>query len=231
MFMKKCVCIAAVLSVFAVASYAGGFSVGGHGAYTVGGDIESEEFGYGAQVGIDLVENVSLELSGTMFSDEVEDDEFGGLDIDTTHIALSVRFDIPVTEALAVYVGGGASYNMIDVDAPSIESLIATAMDPAEAAAYDAFVAAGGTLSGGVDVDVDDSFGYHACAGISLALSDSVELFGEYRFTWMDIEGEINAELTAMQGGVTVEQVSESAEIEEDSYNFGLARVGVNILL
>ena len=47
----------------------------------------------------------------------------------------------------------------------------------------------------------------------------------------MDIEGEMTAEITASQGGAVVEQVSESQDLDEGSYDFGLARIGVNILL
>ena len=227
--MKKITCLAVVLVALAGVSHAGGFSVGGHGAYTLGGDIESEEFGYGAQVGIDLVDRVSLELSGTMFSDEVDAEELGMMDVDARHIALSARFDIPVNDTLLLYVGGGISYNMIEADEPAVAEVVDSMFGDGVA---EDFINGGGTIEGGMDIDIDDAIGYHLCTGVSLALSDSVELFGEYRFTWLDIEGELDINITAMQGGVVQgAPISQTEKIEEGSFDFGLARVGINILL
>jgi opacity protein-like surface antigen len=228
--MKKVACFSIAVLAFVGMAHAGGFSVGGHGAYTLGGDIENEDFGYGAQVGVDISDMFSVELSGTMFSEEYDADTFGDLDVDAQHIALTARAEIPVRDVLALYVGGGISYNMFDVEEPSLTDLISTLADPADAEAFAAFTAAGGTIAGGVDIDVDDAIGYHACAGVAVALSDSVELFGEYRFTWMDVEAKGSAEITATLGGVVVEQRSQSGKVD-GSYDFGLARVGINILL
>ena len=230
--MKKFTCLVVALFAWVSMSHAGGFSVGGHGAYTVGGDVESEEFGYGAQVGLDISESLSVELSGTMFSDEVDADDLGTLDIDVQHIALSACIDLPLSDVLGFYVGGGVSYNMFEVDEPDLANVIAELADnQGMAQAYADLVAAGGTITGGLDIEIDDAIGYHACAGVSLALSDSVELFGEYRFTWLDIEGEASADVTVSLGGVVVQQISESQDLDEGSYDFGLARVGINILL
>jgi len=147
--MKSLACLVVATSVLASGAFADGFSVGAHGAYTLGGDVESEEFGYGGQVSLDVCEGVSVELSGTMFSDEVDADELGNLDIDAQHIALSGRYDLPVSDAFGVYVGAGVSYNMFDVDEPSLQELIGGgALDPAEAQAYADFITAGGTTRG-----------------------------------------------------------------------------------
>jgi len=167
-----------------------------------------------------------------MFSDEADMGELGMLDIDVQHIALSGRFALPVNDALALYVGAGVSYNIVDVDAPGLSAIAGDlAVSEGSGDEYAAFVAGGGTLSGGLDVNVDDAIGYHACAGLTLALSDSVELFGEYRFTWLDMEGDMSVNLTATLNGTVVEQLSESQKLDEGSYDFGLARIGVNIQL
>jgi len=82
-----------------------------------------------------------------------------------------------------------------------------------------------------VDIEIDDAIGCHACVGASVALSDSVELFGEYRFTWLDIDGEASVELTAIMNGVVDEEIRETRDLDEGSYDFGLARIGINVLL
>ena len=229
--MKKCVCLAVVLVAFAGVSHAGGFSLGGHGAYTAGGDVESEEFGYGAQVGLDISDNLSLELSGTMFSDEVGIEDTVMLDTDARHIALSARVELPAGDAVRFYLGGGASYNMFEVDEPPLTDVIADLADSQGLGqVYADLVALGATVSGDLGVDIDDAIGYHACAGVSLALSDSVELFGEYRFTWLDIEGDAAANVTISVGGIALQEITERRDIDR-SYDFGLARVGINILL
>jgi len=228
--MKMSVVLAAALLAMTAVSHGEGFSVGAHGAYTIGGDVESEEFGYGLQAGVELGDRFSLELSGSMLGDEYDADEFGELDADVQHIALTARADIPINDTVGIYLGGGLSYNMIDTDEPSIPDLISSVATPAEQQMFAHFTDIGGTIDGAVDIDVDDAVGYHICGGVAVALSDSVELFGEYRFTWVDIDAEGSARVTATLGGAVVEERTVSGDFD-GSHNFGLARIGVNVLL
>ena len=180
--MKKYLVWVAAFMVSAALCRAEGLKLGVHGAYSVGGDVEDESFGYGAQVGAAVNENLSLELSGTMFQDQDE-----GIDMDITTIAFSARLGGELADNVGLYVGGGANYNMFDMD------------DVA-----------------GVKVDIDDVLGYHFCGGLELSLADSIELFGEYRYSMVELD-------EATIGG-------ETGDINED-YNFGLVRVGLNFIL
>jgi len=153
-FMFAAVCIFASVSLCS----AQGLKIGGHGAYTVGGDVEEEEFGAGGQIGVEFNENFSLELSGTWIGDEAN---LGGLvgtvDVDFFTIALSARISGEVSEGVTVYGGGGINYNIIDIDSDAVN-------------------------------DPDDDAGFHACGGAELALGENLEFFAEYRFTWVEYD-------------------------------------------
>jgi opacity protein-like surface antigen len=141
--------------------------IGGHGAYSNSGDIEDQELGYGAQIGAQVNETLSLEVSGTLFED------FDG-ELEITTVAATARLGGTMAEGVHMYLGGGASYNMFD---------------------YEAFE------------DPDDEVGYHACGGVEFVMGENVEIFGEYRYTWVDIED------------------------YDEEYEFGLVRVGLNFVL
>ena len=81
-------------------------SLGLHGAYTMGGDIERSNNGLGGQVVIPFGE-LSMEVSGTKFQDGIDD-----LLIDTMTIAVSMRYGQYVANnKMFVYGGGGFNHN------------------------------------------------------------------------------------------------------------------------
>ena len=168
--------------VMSVAVCQAGLKFGGHGAYTVGGDVEEEEFGAGAQLAIEFNEAFSIELSGSW----IEDDIGPAVTIDIFTIALSARLGTELSEGMTLYGGGGIDYNTFDIEQST---------------------------------DPDDEAGFHACAGLELALGENLELFGEYRYTWV--------EYTVTSSGGDVDLTRRNG----NDYAFGLARVGLNIVL
>jgi len=183
--MKKLLMISVGLLLSVAMCHAQAFKIGGHGAYTVGGDVEDEEFGAGAQMVAEFNDNFSVELSGSWIEDQVNIPVVGPTDLDFFTIALSARVGGELEDGVGVYVGGGVGYHTFKISGFT---------------------------------DPDDEVGFHACAGAELALGDNLELFAEYRFSWV--------EYTAVTGGG-------SAQIDElpQDYNFGLARVGINLVL
>jgi len=264
--MKKSIlCIIAVL-VSASLCHAGGLRFGAHGAYTVGGDIGESSVGYGAQIGVDVNKNFSLELSGTMFTDKAKDEitadslvdiaasegtvvtpaqitaeaaaqginlpisiEFG--DVDVQNICLTAKIGGELVKNLKVYIGGGVSYNMFDVTY-SIADVInssgfgaavqaQTGMTPAQL--EDAVNASLAQSGESVDVKIESTVGFLALAGVELKLGENVALFAEYAYNIVKPKASVDANLGA--------QGSESVDLGEGDYSFGIAKAGLNFIL
>lgn len=173
--MKRFLLITIVTAACAGAAFAQGFKIGGHGSYSIGGDIEDESFGYGAQVVFAATENISLELSGTWFEDEDV-----GTTFDITHIAATLRLGAPLQDGVFIYGGAGGNYNMVDIER--------------------------------VGDKLDDEVGYHFCGGLEMEISEGVELFGEYRYSFITLD-------------------EEDYGIDEEDFEVGLIRVGLNLVL
>jgi opacity protein-like surface antigen len=75
-------------------------------------------------------------------------------------------------------------------------------------------------ISMNADVDVDNEVGFHVGAGLNFPLQNNWELFAEYRYTFLELEGDIS---------VSAMGITESRSLEGD-YDFGLLKVGVNYL-
>jgi len=182
--MKRFI-LTAVCLMISVAVCRAGLKLGGHGAYTAGGDVEDENAGAGAQLAVEFNDSFSIELAGSWVEDEV-DIGIDVIDIDFFTIALSARLGTELTEGLGIYGGGGIDYNIFEID----------------------------------ELDnPDDEAGFHACAGLEIALGENLELFGEYRYTWV--------EYTVESGGGDLDLTRRSSD---QDYEFGLARVGLNLV-
>ncbi len=177
--MKKLIITVCGLFVLASLGHAQ-VKIGAHGAYSNAGDIEDEDLGFGAQFGFHVNETLSMELAGTRFKD------FDDL-VEITTIALTARLGFPVSDTSDFYLGGGANYNIIDLDIPD----------------FDYF-----------NVKIDDEIGFHAAAGLEIEVNHSLQLFAEYRYTFL--------ELTSTEEGSNMSG--------KDDYDFGLARVGLNLV-
>ena len=64
------------------------------------------------------------------------------------------------------------------------------------------------------DVDVDDAVGFHIGAGLNLPIAYNMELFSEYRYTFLETEFE--TEVSGMDN--------------DYEYSFGVAKLGLNFL-
>lgn len=157
------------------------FRLGAHGAYSNAGDVENEDIGFGGQLGVQMGEVLSMELSGTKFEDK--EDGAGG---EITTIALTARLGAQVSYAATLYGGAGVNYNIIDIS-PSLPG-----------------------------IKIKDTIGFHGAGGIEVMLNDMFMVFAEYRYTLLE------PEIEASFGGMK--------ETEKFDYNFGLARIGFNLV-
>lgn len=66
-------------------------------------------------------------------------------------------------------------------------------------------------------VKQEDDVGFHACGGIEIDLADTLELFAEYRYSFVEYDAQSGG------GSLTFE--------EQNEYEYGLIRVGLNIQL
>lgn len=207
--MKKLLVLVAAILVSAGMCMAQGFFAGAHGGYTIGGDVEESGFGFGAQAGMELNDAVSIELAWTMFSEEQEE---AGMKVeaDANVIAATARYAVPMSDMLSVYGGGGVNYLMMDATASlSLTSEQRSELD-ALAQMYgisvDDLLAMSGISTASIELDLDSTIGFHICGGVNALVTESVQVFGEYRYSFGSIEGE---------------------GIDED-YNYGILRVGGN---
>jgi len=81
------------------------FKAGAHGAYSLGGHVEDQEFGVGLHLGAAVNDFLTLELAGTWFREEYK--QIGAV----TTVALSARYSTYVAEGTGLYFGVGPNMN------------------------------------------------------------------------------------------------------------------------
>ncbi len=191
-----------LLLLVAVTTPAQASRIGAHGVYSTGGDIEESKAGFGGQLELSINPMFSIELAVSNFIDEFADDDDEAISIEQelTSVGLSAIFRAPLAPHLQAYALVGANYNTVEMEL--IEK-------PDSDIDIDS------------DFDLDDEVGFHAAAGLNLGLQDNLEFFGEYRYTVLELEGEMSASVTGQE---TVNKT-----IAGD-YNFGLLKIGVNLL-
>jgi len=113
--MKKILALF-VCALIASGSFAESVKVGGHAAYLLGGDLPADTLGYGAQVQAYVNDVLSIEISGTQFTD---DNTAVALEVMT--FGASLRLSGRPAEGIEVYAGGGANYNVPRVVHPRAE--------------------------------------------------------------------------------------------------------------
>lgn len=194
--MKANVWLAGLMCVGLVSTgMAQGFKIGGHGAYTTGGDVEDPSIGFGIQAELGISPHFALELAGTMFSDEASEEDIA-LELDMISIAASAKLILPLDDTISLYALGGVNYNIADAS-----------LDLGEWSWL------------GIEYDVDDGVGFHYGGGITLRLGDNLELMAEYRYTVYELEYTVNAPAFGI-----------ADESDKADYNFGLVKVGLNLL-
>jgi opacity protein-like surface antigen len=183
-------------------------------------------------------ERLSVELAGALFGDELQvplaDRSLrftGDTNFDNQTVWLSARYAYPLTHALAVYGGAGISYYRFDPDPQHV-------LVDSETLDEGFFV-----TSAPLDINADDEFGFHAAVGLQAALTRNIELFGEYRYIFIDRTVELAATVNTRRETITVEQTetgpgAETVSVREQtfgasdtvsgSYDHGMFRVGLN---
>jgi hypothetical protein len=160
--------------------------LGIHGVYSNGGDVEESELGLGGQLELPINPILSVELAVTKFSDEIEGND-ATIDQDLTSIGISAVFRGPLGPLgpLGQQLEG---YTLFGANYNSFD------IDKMEA---------------------DDAVGFHIGAGLNFPIAYNMELFTEYRYTFLETEWE-----------------TELPDMEEEDYNydFGVAKLGLNFL-
>jgi len=194
----------------------GTVKLGPHLALSQGGDVNEEDLSYGIQFAYQFTRFFSLDLSVAEISDTLEPslgspglEVEGDIGVDLAAIALTARIEIPVLPWIGVYGGAGVGYYISDAD----KDLTVTAVEP-----YDDIGA-----PTDYSVSADDKFGYHLAAGAFVRLHEHVEIFGEYRWTYLDPTVEVEANVRSVDGELLA---SDSQSFS--GYDFGLFRVGIN---
>ncbi|MCI5208489.1 MAG: porin family protein [Candidatus Electrothrix sp. ATG2] len=184
--MKRGIVSAGILALLiGAASQAQATRLGIHGVYSNGGDVDEPELGAGGQLELPINPILSVELAVTQFSDEVECNNGSTLEQDLTSVGLSAVFRGPVGPFVDGYMLFGADYNTIDTDSGS----------------------------NNINMELDDEIGFHIGAGFNFAVAYNMEVFAEYRYTFLETEAE------------------DTAMVDEDyQYDFGLAKLGLNFL-
>ena len=189
--MKRGIVSTGILALLiGMAGQAQAARIGIHGAYSNGGGVEEPDMGFGGQMEFPVNPILSVEFSVTQFSDEVEGDDATTLDQDVTSIGLSAVFRGPFGPQLDGYMLFGADYNSIETDSNAHN----------------------------VNMELDNEVGFHIGTGLNLAVAYNMELFAEYRYTFLETDGEVSDPVS----GTTTEK--------EYEYDFGLAKLGLNFL-
>jgi len=201
--MKKSCVLAGLpvvlLALTAQAGVAGSNRIGINGSYSAGGEVSEPQGGFGAQGEFAINKNFGIELAVDQFSDKSTD---AGIEIkqDLTSIGLSAVFRGQFNQRFGGYLLIGFDYNMPSAD---------VTLDP-------------GYYGRGwhATANLDDAFGAHIGAGLNVKLADQVELFLEYRYTGLELTGDI----TVSNGTYSyTDQVSGTSD-------FGLFKLGINVL-
>ena len=169
-------------STIAMASSGGSrFGIGVRGGFVFSGDDNFTDPTDGTRIDMDVDSSfsvginttyvmndvLSMELSGDYVFDR--DTEFTtpggsmrGGELSTIPLLLTLRIHIPVSSGFKPYIGGGVGwyFNSFDQDA-----------------SWAAF-------GGGVNVDLEDSFAWHANAGLEFFFTDKVALNLDAKYIW-----------------------------------------------
>ncbi len=154
--------VLAVLALSAtVASAGGGFGV--FGTYWDMEDMDDAGYGGGIRLQADISEVVGFEvrISGvTGYGGDDAEDSY------TAPIEAGLTLGVPLGDAARAYIGGGAGYYVL----PEYES--DTAIDESEEP----------------NIDPKDDFGYFGLVGLQFNFNESVALFVEGKYTFVEID-------------------------------------------
>lgn len=181
------------------------WSAGVHGLYTASGDIESPEAGGGLQVEAELGQVLSLELSAFGFRDE-DSNEMVALELDVTAIALALKFSHSTANGMELFALAGFAHHQFDMDL-DVDTVALLGVEPVFSDVS-------------FNADVDDAFGATLGVGVAVPVSADLEVFAEYRHTFLEAEGDV--EISVME--LTI------SEDFDGSLDYGMFKVGANWL-
>lgn len=160
--MKKILVMLMAIGIGVGAAYAGGGALGVFGTFMDTEDLDSG-FGAGVKFKFDVAQYVAAELRAsyvTKFDD-------GSDELDNLYmipVEADLLFNLPLGDSpLTVYAGAGGGYYVL----PEFET--------------DAGF-------GDTDIDLDDTFGFYGIGGLEFALAESVSLFAEVKYLFLEVD-------------------------------------------
>ena len=161
--MRKLLMVLVVLAL-AVPMARGAGGLGVFGSYWDMKDADDAALGGGIKFKMEMMPQICLEMRASYLQ------EFGERPLEDANIVpleADVVIDFPlVPDVLTIYGGGGGGYYIM----PEFEASEALG------------------LSDEPDIDPDDTFGFYVVGGAELQLNEQVALFGEVKYTWLEID-------------------------------------------
>ena len=201
------------------------FKDGPHAGFSFGGDVRSEDFAWGWQAAYEYSDWLSMEASITAQNDELEQSindvvipQPFGLELDVYALAFSARAGIRPWSRLHLYALAGAGYYIMKTDAEEARVIIAGA-EPAPS----------GVRLSGLTVDVENSFGLHAGAGLEIRLSERWEIFAEFRQVFLEADADLKITEEWPSGVPNNPRMMQTRMVDDKlPYDHSLVRAGVS---
>ena len=167
-------------------------------------DLYSDEINYGGSFCLGISKNLSIELSGLRFQNDVEGsaDGLSKGRLSVVPIQLSIQVRLPVTQGFIPYVLGGGGYylNSFELDGEIVGTWDALGFD--------------------VEEKIDHSFGYHFGAGFDVFISGNIALSANVRYCLVQAKGSWS--LTDQIGGTSTQGSIENLNLNTIIFGAGL---------
>lgn len=184
------------------------WKVGASAGYTIGGDVEDEDFAPGAHAIWVLNETWEVEFGVMQFSDtggELEEGIVWGSEIDATAISATARAGRELAEGVRGYVGAGVAYYLLDTEGTAE----LTPASDADSARW--------------ELDADSGYGLHALAGLEADLGEKLSAFADVRYAMLAYD--YDGTWTETYGG----EVYTGTEDDTEDYAYFLIRIGLSL--
>jgi hypothetical protein len=160
--MRKVLTVLAAFALATTVASAGG--VGAYGTYWDAGDFGAG-YGAGFKVKVDATSMIALEIRSTYLT-EFDPENARDADVEVVPVEGDILLQFPIADILMIYGGGGVGYYVI----PEFESDIAdgSSREP--------------------DIDPDDVFGAFAVGGVEIGLGETISLFAEAMYRWVEVD-------------------------------------------
>jgi len=164
----------------------------------------SDEMNYGGNFCLGISKNVSIELSGLRFQNDVESsvDGLSEGQLSVIPIQLSIQLRLPVTRYFVPYILGGGGYY-----------LNSFALDEEIINAWDA-------LGFDVNEKIENSIGYHAGAGFDIFITGKIALSVDVKYCLVKAKGSWS--LSDQIGGTVTSGAIENLNLNTIMFGAGL---------